>query len=190
MKWICDHRSESQFKQLRNSPKKKEEFFGASKGFEPVGHLRSRCSALTAELWSPIYWQAGQFIEVINPWKEWNTEWNYVNCGNTNEMNIWPWTVNRNLISCEIARKKGVFRGFNGIRTRALCVRAQLRVEHCSSHNFILWPYVVTILSTPETSRRLSTSTSVRRYRLSGIVWVIFASYNWVTVTLETMDQL
>ena len=29
----CDHRSESQFKQLRKSPKKD---FGASTGFEPV----------------------------------------------------------------------------------------------------------------------------------------------------------
>ena len=26
--------------------------------------------------------------------------------------------------------------------------------------------------------------------RISGIVWVIFASYNWLTVTLETMNQL
>ena len=26
--------------------------------------------------------------------------------------------------------------------------------------------------------------------RMSGIVWVIFASYNWLTVTLETMNQL
>ena len=31
--------------------------------------------------------------------------------------------VNRNLSSCEKARKKG-FRGFNGIRTRGLCVSA------------------------------------------------------------------
>ena len=34
--------------------------------------------------------EAGQFIEFINPWKEWNTEWNDVNCGNTNEMSMWP----------------------------------------------------------------------------------------------------
>ena len=26
--------------------------------------------------------------------------------------------------------------------------------------------------------------------RISGIVWVIFTSYSWLTVTLETMDQL
>ena len=32
-------------------------------------------------------------------------------------------TVNRNLSNCEIARKN-VFRGFNGIRTRSLCVSA------------------------------------------------------------------
>ena len=25
--------------------------------------------------------------------------------------------------------------------------------------------------------------------RISGIVWVLFASFNWLTVTLETMDQ-
>ena len=43
MKWICDHRSESQFKQLRNSPKKR--FFGASTGFEPVASaLALQCS--------------------------------------------------------------------------------------------------------------------------------------------------
>ena len=29
MKWICDHRSESQFKQLRNSPKRR--FFAIAK---------------------------------------------------------------------------------------------------------------------------------------------------------------
>ena len=60
MKWICDHRSESQFKQLRNSPKKK--FFGASTGFEPVASaLALQCStSLSYEDpytggW-PIYW--------------------------------------------------------------------------------------------------------------------------------------
>ena len=26
--------------------------------------------------------EAGQFIEFINPWKEWNTEWNIVFFGN------------------------------------------------------------------------------------------------------------
>ena len=65
--------------------------------------------------------EAGQFIEFINPWKEWNTEWNDVNCGKWNEyLTI---AVNRNLRNCEKARKKG-FRGFNGIRTRGLCVSA------------------------------------------------------------------
>ena len=34
--------------------------------------------------------EAGQFIAFINPWKEWNTERNDVNFGNTNEMSIWP----------------------------------------------------------------------------------------------------
>ena len=41
MKWMCDHRSESQFKQLQNSLKKR--FFGASTGFEPAVHIISFC---------------------------------------------------------------------------------------------------------------------------------------------------
>ena len=40
-----------------------------------------------------------------------------------NEMSMWPSQLNRNLSNCEKARKKG-FRGFNGIRTRGLCVSA------------------------------------------------------------------
>ena len=48
----------------------------------------------------------------------WNVE-NY-----KEELNeYWTIAVNRNLSNCEKARKKG-FRGFNGIRTRGLCVSA------------------------------------------------------------------
>ena len=67
--------------------------------------------------------EAGQFIEFINPWKEWNTEWNDVNCGNTNEMSMWPSQWIAIYAIAKIARKKD-FRGFNGIRTRGLCVSA------------------------------------------------------------------
>ena len=52
--------------------------------------LRSRCSALPAWAMKTHTLETGQFIEFINPWKEWNTEWNDVNCGNTHEMNVWP----------------------------------------------------------------------------------------------------
>ena len=51
--------SESQFKQLRNSPKKR--ISGLQRDSNPWP-LRSRCSALPAELWRPTHWQAGQFI--------------------------------------------------------------------------------------------------------------------------------
>ena len=51
---------ESQFKQLRNSPKKK--FFGASTGFRNPWPLRSRCSALPAELWRPIQWRPANLL--------------------------------------------------------------------------------------------------------------------------------
>ena len=39
-------------------------------------------------------------------------------------MNMWPSQLNRNLSNCRRSGRKKVFRGFNGIRTRGLCVRA------------------------------------------------------------------
>ena len=66
--WVCDHRSESQFKQLRKWPEKK--FFGASTGFEPVASaLALQCSPSWAMKTHIL--ETGQFIEFINPWKEW-----------------------------------------------------------------------------------------------------------------------
>ena len=44
---------------------------------------------------------------------------------NTNDMNMWSSQWIANLSNCEIAREK-FFRGFNGIRTRGLCVRAAM----------------------------------------------------------------
>ena len=65
-----------------HSPKKG--FFGASTGFEPVA---AALALQRSTIWTmkTHTLEAGQFIEFINPWKEWNKEWNYVNCGNTNE---------------------------------------------------------------------------------------------------------
>ena len=39
MKWVCDHRSKSQFKQLRKSPKKKKDF-GWPKRFQKVSKFK------------------------------------------------------------------------------------------------------------------------------------------------------
>ena len=90
MKW-CELRTIAVNRNLsncENSPKKKK-FFGASTGFEPVASaLALQCSPSWAMKTHIL--EAGQFIEFINPWKEWNTEWNDVNCGNTNEMSMWP----------------------------------------------------------------------------------------------------
>ena len=105
---------ESQFKQFRSSPKKK--FFGASTGFEPVDSAFALQSS-TSWAMKTHTWRAGQFIELINPWKEWNTEWNDVNWGNTNETNMWPSQLNRNLSNSEVARKKfsGASMGFEPV---------------------------------------------------------------------------
>ena len=41
------------------------------------------------------------------------TQWNDVNCGNTNKRNMWPSQLNRNLSNCKLARKKD-FRTLTG----------------------------------------------------------------------------
>ena len=94
-------------------PKK---FFRASTGFEPVASAFTlQCSTSWAMKTHAL--EAGQFIEFINPWNEWNTEWNDVNGGNANEMNIWKSQLNRNLSNCEVARKKffGASTGFEPV---------------------------------------------------------------------------
>ena len=60
MKWVCDHRRESQFKQLRKLPEKK--IFGASTGFQPVASaLALQCSPSWAMKTHTL--EAGQFID-------------------------------------------------------------------------------------------------------------------------------
>ena len=106
MKWVCDHRSESQFKQLRKSPKKKRDF-GASTGFEPMASaLALQCS--TSRSYEdpytggrPIYWvhQPVKGMKHRIKWCELREyKWNeYVTIA-----------VSRNLSNCEKARKKGI----------------------------------------------------------------------------------
>ena len=67
-----------------NSNKKK-----VSTGVEPVASAFALQCSISWAMKTHIL-EAGQFIEFINPWKEWNTEWNDENCGNTNEMIMWP----------------------------------------------------------------------------------------------------
>ena len=98
---------------LSNCEVGRKKFFGASTGFEPVASVFTpQCSTSWAMKTHTL--EAGQFIEFINPWKEWNTEWNDVNCRNTNEMNKWPSQLNRNLSNCEVAPKEffGASTGF------------------------------------------------------------------------------
>ena len=67
----------------------RKKIFGASTGFEPMASaLALQCSPSWAMKTHIL--EAAQPIESINPWKEWNTEWNDVNCGNTNKMSMWP----------------------------------------------------------------------------------------------------
>ena len=116
MNWVCDHRSESQFKQLRKSPKKKD--FGASTGFEPVASaLALQCS--TSLSYEDPYAGGRPICWVHQPVKGMKQRMKWC------ELREYKWieyvtiAVNRNLSNCEKARKKG-FRGFNGIRTRCI----------------------------------------------------------------------
>ena len=101
MNWVCDHRSESQFKQLRKRPKKKD--LGASTGFEPVASaLALQCStSLSYEDpytgGRPIYCVHQPIIEGMKHRMKW--------C----ELREYKWiehvtiAVNRNLSNCEKA---------------------------------------------------------------------------------------
>ena len=65
----------------------------------------------------PTYW-------VHQPVKGWNTaEWNDMNCGNTNEMNMWPSQLNRNVNNCEVTRKRffGASTGFKPVASSSIC---------------------------------------------------------------------
>ena len=70
---------------LSNYEVAQKKFFGASMGLEPVASAFAlQCSTSWAMETHTL--EAGQSIEFVNLSKEWNTEWNDVNCGNTNEM--------------------------------------------------------------------------------------------------------
>ena len=70
---------ELQFKQLWRSPK--NSFLGLQWDSNPWP-LFSCCGARPAELWRPIHRRKANLFQFINPWKEWNMEWNDVNCRN------------------------------------------------------------------------------------------------------------
>ena len=105
----------------KNSPRKK-----VFRGFNGI-RTRGLCvsAAVLSQLsyedpytggW-PIYW-VHQPMKGMKHWMKWcelrEYKWNdYVTIA-----------VNRNLSNCENSPRKKVFRGFNGIRTRGLCVNA------------------------------------------------------------------
>ena len=109
MKWVCDHRSESQFKQLRKARKKK-----VFRGFNGI-RTRGLCvsAAVLSQLsyedpytggW-PIYW-VHQPVKGVKHWMKWcelrEYKWNeYVTIA-----------VNRNLSNCEKIPKKS----FSGLQ--------------------------------------------------------------------------
>ena len=75
--------------------------------------------------------EAGQFIEFINPWKEWDTEWNDVNCGNTNKISMWP---------SQFTSFHSVFHSFHGLMNSINWLAFSIWVfiaqlgEHCSAN--------------------------------------------------------
>ena len=74
MKWICDHRSELQSKQLQNSPKK------VFRGFNGI-RTRGRCGR-AAVLYhlsyeDPYNGKQSNLLSSSTPWKEWNCTQNF-----------------------------------------------------------------------------------------------------------------
>ena len=122
MKWICDHRSESQFKQLRKWPEKK--FFRGFNGIRTRGLCVS--AAVLSQLsyedpytggW-PIYW-VHQPVKGMKHWMKWcelrEYKWNeYVTIA-----------VNRNLSNCENGPKKSFFGASTGFEPVASALALQ-----------------------------------------------------------------
>ena len=63
MNWVCDHRSESQFKPLRKAPKKG--FWGFN-GIRTHGLCVSAAVLYQPELWRPMYWSTAALMQ--RPW--------------------------------------------------------------------------------------------------------------------------
>ena len=98
------------------------------KGFRGFNGIRTRGLCVSAavlyqpELWRPIHWRPANLLSSSTRERnETQNEMMWTAGIQWNEYVII--VVNRNLSNCEKARKKG-FRGFNGIRTRSLCVSA------------------------------------------------------------------
>ena len=123
---------------LSNCEKARKKDFGASTGFKPVASaLALQCS--TSLSYEDPYTGGWPIYLVHQPVKgvKHRMKW----C----ELQEYKWNeyvtiaVNRNLSNCEKARKKG-FWGFNGIRTRGLCISAAVlyQLELCG-WNSLYW---------------------------------------------------
>ena len=74
MKWICATIAVNRNLSNCEVARKKKRFFGTSTGFVPVAPAFAlQCTTSWAMKTHTL--EAGQFIEFIKPWKEWNTEW-------------------------------------------------------------------------------------------------------------------
>ena len=109
---------ESQFMQLRNSPKNC--FCGASTGFEPVTSSCVRAAVLHQPSYEDPYIESwSQFFEFINPRKEWNAKWN--------EMKIWPSQLHHSSIYCKGVSRPSIV-GANLIEK--VCIPIRLLPNH------------------------------------------------------------
>ena len=117
MKWRCDHRCcDCDLSNRKVSPKN---VFGAATGFEPMAFaLGLQCSTNWAMKTHTL--GADQFIEFIVPVKGMKHMNINVNCGHTNEMEMWSSQLWLRFKQSQSKPEK-CFRAFNGIRTHAHC---------------------------------------------------------------------
>ena len=133
---------------LKNCEKVRKKGFWGFNGIRTRGLCVSAAVLYQPELWRPIRWRPANLLSSSTREGE-ETQ---------NEM---MWTagiqmkrvcahrrVNCNLSNCEKARKKG-FRGFNGIRTRGLCVSAAVLSQlsyfrNCLNCDSLRWFNIIT----------------------------------------------
>ena len=121
----CDHRS---YKDYRNCEVARKKVFRGFNGIRTRG-LCVHAAVLYHLSYEDPYTESRPIYWVHKPRKEWSTEWNYVNCGNTNEMKMCP--LNRkfkHLRSCPKKRFSGLQRDLNPwpLRSRSSALPAEL----------------------------------------------------------------
>ena len=164
MNWVCDHRSESQFKQLRKSPKKR---ISGLNGIRTRGLCVSAAVLYQPELWRSICWGPANLLSSST--RERNETKNEMMWTAGIQMN-WVCDHRSESQSKQLRKSpKKRISGLNGIRTRGLCVSAAVLYQPELWRSICWGP-----------ANLLSSSTRERNETKNELMWTAGIQMNWV----------